>query len=194
MNHICNNCGKEFELSKGQLKMHNSAGVSNFYCSKECLKKSINQRSKERYYNDIEKSRKYQNEQARKYYNKNKSKISSKSSNKELSPNQLGYDNLTHTEKRSMISKLSGAQVNAYKTNKYSKRRGVQLKLKYNKKTGAVYSSWWVEKQINNVIYRKRCDSEEEAIMYIEELENKYFTPEQLAVRDKYKKLNRKKE
>lgn len=55
MKYICNMCGKEFELSKGQLKMYNTTGQSNFYCSEKCSKKSLKQRCKEHYYKHIEK-------------------------------------------------------------------------------------------------------------------------------------------
>ena len=188
MKYICNMCGKEFELSKGQLKMYNTNCQSNFYCSEECSKKSLNQKYRDRYYRDIEKHRKY----SRKYYEGNKNKISSRSFNKELSPNQLGYANLTLREKQIMISKLSSAKTIAYNTNRYSNRRGVQLKVYHDKKTGNTYSYWYVEKQINNIIYRKRCNSEEEAIVYVEELENKYFNSAQLKIRNKSLKKNKK--
>lgn len=178
-------CGKEFELSKGQLKMYNTNCQSNFYCSEECFKKSLNQKYRDRYYKDIEKSRKYSRDYAKKYYVDNKNKISGRSFNKELSPNQLGYEDLTLQEKRIMISKLSSAKTTAYNTNRHSNRRGVQLKVKHDKKTGNTYSYWYVEKQINNIIYRKRCDSEEDAIAYVEELENKYFNSIQLKIRNK---------
>lgn len=192
MKYICNMCGKEFELSKGQLKMYNTTGQSNFYCSEKCSKKSLKQRCKEHYYKHIEKNRKLINERARNYYNENKIKISSRSYSKELSPNQLGYENLTPQEKQIMLSKLLSAKTTAYSTNKYSKRRGVQLKVKHDKKTGKIYSWWCVEKQINGIIYRKRCDSEEEAIAYVEELENKYFSPDQLKIRNRSLKKNKK--
>jgi len=192
MKYVCNMCGKEFELSKGQLKMYNTNCQSNFYCSEECSKKSSNQKYRNHYYKDIEKSRKYSRDYARKYYEGNKNKISSRSFSKELSPNQLGYENLTLQEKQIMISKLSSAKATAYNTNRYSNRRGVQLKVKHDKKTGNTYSYWYVEKQINGIIYRKRCDSEEEAIAYVEELENKYFSPDQLKIRNRSLKKNKK--
>ena len=49
-------------------------------------------------------------------------------------------------------------------------------------------------KQINNIKYRKICNSEEEAIKYVEELENKYFDRDQLNIRNKsLKSINKEK-
>ena len=194
MNYFCAHCGKEFELSVGQLKMYNNAHVTIFYCSKECKREISRQRSRRKYRKRVERNKDGVKEYALKYYDKNRIRISEKSFSKDLSPNQLGYKDLSPLEKQSMVSRLSGAQVKAYKTNRYSKRRGVHFITIHNKKTGTKYNYWYVEKRINNVIYRKRCDSEEEAITYVEELENKYFDQDQLNIRDKSLKSMNKKE
>ena len=185
MKYFCSYCGREFELSEGQLKMHKSTHNTIFYCGEECRKMVLRQRYKKKYHKRLEKNRDAVNEYARKKYNENKVRISERYRSKDLSPNQLGYEDLSPSEKQSMINKLSSAQVKAYKSNKHSKRRGVQFVIRCDKKTGAEYSFWCVEKQINNIIYRKCCHSEEEAIAYVEELENKYFDQDQLNIRNK---------
>lgn len=185
MKYFCSYCGREFELSAGQLKMYKTAHKTIFYCSEECRKIVSRQGCRERYYKRVEKNRDAVNEYARKKYNKNKVRVSERSCSKDLSPNQLGYEDLSPSEKQSIINKLSSAQAKAYKTNKHSKRRGVQFVVRLDKKTGVEYSYWRVEKQINNIMYRKWCHSEEEAIAYVEELENKYFDQDQLNIRNK---------
>ena len=194
MKYFCSYCGREFELSTGQLKIYNSVHTTTLYCSEECRHEVYKQRLRKQYYKYIKNNRDIINECARRTYKRNIEKISEKYYSKDLSPNQLGCKDLSPLEKQSMISKLSGAQVKAYRTNKYSKRRGVQLQIKRNKKTGTEYSFWCVEKQINNIKYRKICNSEEEAIKYVEELENKYFDQDQLNIRNKSLKSMNKKE
>lgn len=150
-------------------------------------------------YKNIEDRRKYMKkyreehkekvrETQRNWERQNKSKLSSKQHrDKDLSPNQqFSRQNLSTSEKLSIVSTLSGAIPKARKNNKYSNRKGVTYK--EIKTKSKIYGYWQVRKLINGISYYQKFDTEAEAIKYVEYLENKYYTPEQLAIRDKYNK------
>lgn len=166
-------------------------------------KDRINARRRENY--DAEKSKKYREENKNiikerqkefrknnpetvkqyslKYYNKNKEKILYKNSinhcNKDFSPNQNNMTNVTKSEKSKYIHKMSSAVPSAHKNNKYSNRKGVRWDKKDNK--------WWGYITHNKKQIIGRFNTEQEAIDYRIYLEDTYYTPEQLAIRDKYK-------
>ena len=99
----------------------------------------------------------------------------------EFSPNQdKERKNLTFKEKRSLVATLSSAQPQSRKDNNSSSKKGVSWDKCRNK--------WVAYLTVEKSRIIKRFDTEEEAIIYREYLENKYYTEEQLRIRDKYKK------
>lgn len=130
--------------------------------------------------NNIEKVR----QQSRNYYHKNKEdiavRVSIKSRNKDFSPNQNNASNMSKSEKSKYIHERAHVVPSAHKNNKYSSRKGVRWDKKDNK--------WWGYMVHNKKQIIGRFDTEEEAITYRIYLEDTYYTPEQLAIRDKYSK------
>lgn len=99
----------------------------------------------------------------------------------EFSPNQNEErKNLTLAEKHSITAILSSAQPQARKDNSSSSKKGVSWDKHRNK--------WVAYLTVKKSRIIKRFDTEQEAILYREYLENKYYTEEQLKIRDKYKK------
>lgn len=206
----CNYCDKEFKAlpyDYAQLKRYPNHKV--FCCKehKEMFVKAYHKAAEE----NIKRYREYWNkekrnswtkqyrqlnrerilENDRSYYKNNKVRLSQtkSKSNYDFSPLQQNHLNLNKSESSKFVQERATAVPKANKSGfgeRTSKRKGVcYLRNKYK---------WCASLKINNHLHRKLFNTEEEAIAYRIYLEDKYYTAEQLAIRDKYEKLNTKKE
>ena len=145
---------------------------------REKNKDIILQRHREYYKNNIEKARK----QGRDWYHRNKKDVAIRASirkcNKDFSPNQNNMENMSRLEKRRYVHERTHAVQTAHKNNRYSNRRGVRWDIRDKK--------WWGYMVYNGKRIVGKFNTEEEATAYREFLENTYYTPEQLRIRDKY--------
>lgn len=105
-----------------------------------------------------------------------KLKISKNNCNKEFSPLQNGLTDLSRGEMSKYVSFYSTATTQSLSNNKFSKRKGVCYD-KFRKK-------WCGYLKHSDVYSRKYFDTEEAAISYRIYLENKFYTPRQLSIRD----------
>ena len=140
-------------------------------------------------YNDSVKGKQTNNKNARIYYKRHVKEISERKSCKDFSPIQNGELNLTKGESSSYVTHRITAVPQAHKSifgERTSKRKGVAYD-KFRQK-------WCAYLKHSGIYNREFFETEEEAIAYRIYLEDKYYTVEQLAIRDKYEKLNTKKE
>ena len=187
---ICTNCNKSFEVDyKKAVYWKNTANyVINHFCSENCEQEYKNKKHK-RY---IEKRKKYKKEYRLLNYEKCKNKVNEclkKNACKysihtygtsDFAPNQHGLAELSLAEKRKYANCLISAQPKINRNNRYSNRKGVCYIKKIDK--------WQAKLSKDGITYREFFNTESEAIAYRIYLENTYYTPQQLAIRDKYSK------
>lgn len=192
--YICTNCNKSFEADyrKALYWKNNKNNVINHFCSEDCKQEYKNKRHKTNIEKRVEKKREYDKNYRlrnyenylnyeKEYYKKNIQKRSiDKYGISDFAPNQHGLEELNTTEKLRYANLLMSAQPQNNKNNKYSNRKGVCYLEDRNKWRAYLY------KDGHN--YSKSFDTENEAVEYRIHLENIYYTPEQLAIRDKYSK------
>lgn len=124
------------------------------------------------------------------FYKDNKERINKQRSlkcNKDFSAYQNGYDNLSKSEKARFINSRITAIPKAKKSQfgeRTSKRKGVCIT---NIKGQQYYKAYL---SVGSKVYAKYFKTESEAIAYRIYLENTYYTPEQLAIRDKYNTID----
>lgn len=98
--------------------------------------------------------------------------------NPDMSPILQNKLDLSIDSAKKLINKYKAAKPQALKNNKYSHRKGVS----YRKDKHV----WEARLYTNRQTYRAFFKTEQDAVQYRIELENKYFTKEQLKIRDKY--------
>ena len=106
--------------------------------------------------------------------------------NKDFSPHQNGGSNLSISEMHKFTNERIAAVPKARKSRfgeRTSERRGVCL---ITTKDGYTYYKGYLK--VGSRLYYKQFKTEAEAIAYRTYLENTYYTPEQLKIRDKYSK------
>ena len=181
------------EENKEKFKESRKIQSKNYYEThkKECNERNIKCR-KRRFENDKE-FKKSQLERLNNYYKNLSEEVKKeKSYNKSLKCHKKRGDkgifrmekdrwlNSTTSEKSAYISKMKMADATANKSQfgeRTSKRKGVCFEKDKGK--------WSAYMKLDGVTYRKRFSTEQEAIEYREYLENKHFTEEQLAMKNK---------
>lgn len=193
-------CKQEY-LKRNKIKSNeNQKELNRLYYIKN---KDMIGKERKQYYQEnkdriIEKSRQYYQEnkdkiknQNKEYYEKNKIKIQQENSykykNKDFAPHQNDQSNLDRSDKIRFVNERVAAVPKANKSQfgkRTSKRKGV---CKVNIKGTIYYRSYL---NIKSKSFYKLFKTESEAIAYRIYLENTYYTPEQLAIRDKYNTID----